>query len=338
MKLAIKKPLSFAFLAISQIATAQESTPAETTYRFYGELGIGGHIATEGDDKGKFSDGTYIEGGLEIRNGNWFGLIYGEGWTVQVDGDGNPWAAGHGWGGFEGGVNRLYVGYQTDAKTEFMIGRIDSSLDDLQFWGDPTPEYGYILPNVRDVNFGIKIQNLDGPLSYSISMAPEGKTDEDDALLHFDEYDRYSDKYTHAAMMNGYVTYKSSDDLTWLGGLEKVDGAGTMVLAGAQYKGLAGRVWYNSEHEFDGEMGKEYGAMISGVYEAAEGLYLSTAYNRANYDLDNGNDELTSFMQFGVWYEYYGGKLATAFDSRIYLNDDTTDSDTSVFLMQYYYW
>jgi hypothetical protein len=39
----------------------------------------------EGKDKHKYSDGTYIEGGLEIKHGSWFGLIYGEGWTVQAD-------------------------------------------------------------------------------------------------------------------------------------------------------------------------------------------------------------------------------------------------------------
>lgn len=44
----------------------------------------------EGEDKHKYSDGTYIEGGLEIKHGSWFGLIYGEGWTVQADRQGMP--------------------------------------------------------------------------------------------------------------------------------------------------------------------------------------------------------------------------------------------------------
>ena len=43
----------------------------------------------EGENKHKYSDGTYIEGGLEMKYGSWFGLIYGEGWTVQADHDGN---------------------------------------------------------------------------------------------------------------------------------------------------------------------------------------------------------------------------------------------------------
>ncbi len=65
---------------------------------FYGEMGIDGRTFFDGDDKGRYSDGTYIEGGLAIEEGNWFGLIYGEGWTVQADDDGNAWATGHGWG------------------------------------------------------------------------------------------------------------------------------------------------------------------------------------------------------------------------------------------------
>ncbi len=37
-----------------------------TSYRFYGELGVGGYMDLEGEDK-HYSDGTYIEGGLEVK-------------------------------------------------------------------------------------------------------------------------------------------------------------------------------------------------------------------------------------------------------------------------------
>ena len=52
-------------------------TPAITSpsFRFYGELGMGGYMDLEGKDKHKYSDGTYIEGGLEIIHGSSFGLI-----------------------------------------------------------------------------------------------------------------------------------------------------------------------------------------------------------------------------------------------------------------------
>lgn len=92
-----------------------------TSYRFYGELGVGGYMDLEGEDKHKYSDGTYIEGGLEVKNGHWFGLIYGEAWTVQADSQGNAWTPGHSWGGVEGGLNRLYGGYKTDNNTEIML-------------------------------------------------------------------------------------------------------------------------------------------------------------------------------------------------------------------------
>ena len=81
-------------LAAEEIRPAEHydtRTPAMATpsFRFYGEMGVGGYMDLEGENKHKYSDGTYIEGGLEMKYGSWFGLIYGEGWTVQADHDGN---------------------------------------------------------------------------------------------------------------------------------------------------------------------------------------------------------------------------------------------------------
>ena len=54
-------------------------------------------------------------------------------------------------GRLRGWVEPLYGGYRTDDGTEMMLSvRNDSSLDDLQWWGDFTPEYGYVIPNTRD--------------------------------------------------------------------------------------------------------------------------------------------------------------------------------------------
>ena len=305
---------------------------------FYGEMGIGGRTFFDGDDKGRYSDGTYIEGGLAIEEGNWFGLIYGEGWTVQADDDGNAWATGHGWGGFEGGINRFYAGYRTDAGTEFIAGRIDSSLDDIQWWGDATPENGYTLPNTRDVNVGIKIRNEVGGLRYSVSAAPESDFSEDDAVVNFGKYDEYANKYSYAAFVNGYVQYDIAEDLTLLGGAEFTDGDGEMYLIGAEYKTLAARVWHHTDQGNDISEGTETGIMTSAYYEVAKGVYLSAAYNYANTKLDTAEDETTSYINGGVWYEYADGKFATAIDTKFFMNNDTTDSANEIFIMQYYYW
>jgi hypothetical protein len=91
-------PFCYAFSAAGEEVRPAEhddtKTPAITSmsspsFRFYGELGVGGYMDLEGKNKHKYSDGTYIEGGLEMKYGSWFGLIYGEGWTVQADHDGN---------------------------------------------------------------------------------------------------------------------------------------------------------------------------------------------------------------------------------------------------------
>lgn len=160
-------PFCYAFSAAGEEARPAEhddtKTPAITSmsspsFRFYGELGVGGYMDLEGENKHKYSDGTYIEGGLEMKYGSWFGLIYGEGWTVQADHDGNAWVPDHSWGGFEGGINRFYGGYRTNDGTEIMLSlRQDSSLDDLQWWGDFTPDLGYVIPNTRDIMTALKV-------------------------------------------------------------------------------------------------------------------------------------------------------------------------------------
>jgi hypothetical protein len=69
--------------------------------------------------------------------------------------------------------------------------------------------------------------------------------------------------------------------------------------------------------------------MTSAWYEAYEGVYLSGAYNYGNNKLDTANNEVTSFINAGVWWEYTGGKF--------FLSNDTSDSDNQLFVMQYYY-
>ncbi|EEX7577347.1 alpha-glucosidase [Escherichia coli] len=235
-------PFCYAFSAAGEEARPAEhddtKTPAITStsspsFRFYGELGVGGYMDLEGENKHKYSDGTYIEGGLEMKYGSWFGLIYGEGWTVQADHDGNAWVPDHSWGGFEGGINRFYGGYRTNDGTEIMLSlRQDSSLDDLQWWGDFTPDLGYVIPNTRDIMTALKVQNLSGNFRYSVTATPAGHHDESKAWLHFGKYDRYDDKYTYPAMMNGYIQYDLAEGITWMNGLEITDGTGQLYLTG----------------------------------------------------------------------------------------------------------
>lgn len=45
------------------------TSTSSPSFRFYGELGVGGYMDLEGENKHKYSDGTYIEGGLEMKYG-----------------------------------------------------------------------------------------------------------------------------------------------------------------------------------------------------------------------------------------------------------------------------
>ncbi|EFP71987.1 uncharacterized ygjJ domain protein [Shigella dysenteriae 1617] len=48
----------------------QLPSTSSPSFRFYGELGVGGYMDLEGENKHKYSDGTYIEGGLEMKYGS----------------------------------------------------------------------------------------------------------------------------------------------------------------------------------------------------------------------------------------------------------------------------
>ena len=98
--------------------------------------------------------------------------------------------------------------------------------------GDFTPDPGYVIPNTRDIMTAIKVQNLTGPLRYSVTATPAGHHDESKARLHFGKYDRYDDKYTYPAMMNGYIQYDLTEGVTRMNGLEITDGTGQLFLTG----------------------------------------------------------------------------------------------------------
>ncbi|MDF9344168.1 protein YgjJ, partial [Escherichia coli] len=157
--------------------------------------------------------------------------------------------------------------------------------------------------------------------------------------LHFGKYDRYDDKYTYPAMMNGYIQYDLAESITWMNGLEITDGTGQLYLTGLLTPNFAARAWHHTGRADGLDVpGSESGMMVSAMYEALKGVYLSTAYTYAKHRPDHADDETTSFMQFGIWYEYGGGRFATAFDSRFYMKNASHDPCDQLFLMQYFYW
>lgn len=94
------------------------------------------------------------------------------------------------------------------------------------------PDLGYVIPNTRDIMTALKVQNLTGNFRYSVTATPAGHHDESKAWLHFGKYDRYDDKYTYPAMMNGYIQYDLAEGITWMNGLEITDGTGQLYLTG----------------------------------------------------------------------------------------------------------
>lgn len=104
-----------------------------------------------------------------------------------------------------------------------------------------------------------------------------------------------------------------------MNGLEITDGTGQLYLTGLLTLTLPLARHHTGRADGLDVSGSESGMMVSAMYEALKGIYLSTAYTYAKHRPDHADDETTSFMQFGIWYEYGGGRFATAFDSRFYM-------------------
>lgn len=200
------------------------------------------------------------------------------------------------------------------------------------------PDLGYVIPNTRDIMTALKVQNLSGNFRYSVTATPAGHHDESKARLHFGKYDRYDDKYTYPAMMNGYIQYDLAEGIT-----DERSGNyrrhRTTLSHRPAYPNFAARARHHTGRADGLDVpGSESGMMVSAMYEALKGVYLSTAYTYAKHRPDHADDETTSFMQFGIWYEYGGGRFATAFDSRFYMKNASNDPSDQIFLMQYFYW
>ena len=133
--------------------------------------------------------------------------------TVQADSR-QCRTPGHSWGGVEGGLNRLYGGYKTDNNTEIMLSLRRLVAGRPAVVGRLYPDLGYVIPNTRDIMYALKVQNRSGDFRYSVTATPAGHHDESKAWLHFGKYDRYDDKYTYPAMINGYVQYDIVKDVT----------------------------------------------------------------------------------------------------------------------------
>ena len=139
-------------------------------------------------------------------------------------------------------------------------------------------------PNTRDIMYALKVQNLAGDFRYSVTATPAGHHDESKAWLHFGKYDRYDDKYTYPAMINGYVQYDIAEKVTWMNGLELTDGTGQLLLTGILTPNLAARAWHHTGRARGQNVpGTETGFMASAMYEALKGVYLSTAYSYAKH-------------------------------------------------------
>lgn len=323
-------------------------------WRTYGEFGLGGYMATSGPNAHEFDNGIYIEGGVELRYESWYGLLYLEGNPVQSK-DGESYVLGHGYGGAEAGSNRFYIGYSFDNGTNVEVGLFnDSSLDDLQFWTDFTPEFGYASPNTRDLAFPIKIENLKNDWKWSITASPKPSFNEDNDFLHLGKHDRYADKYDYpTALVNGYVMYSPQDGYGVMAGAEVTDGTGQYYTLGVLAGDFAARVWHHTGrgNKTDLDMlGQETGFQLSAKNEIFQKAWLSISYTYYERKFDQMQGSVdgrfgqydatkTSFVNGGLWWEHGNGESVTAIDIKHFLsNSKNIVTENQIYLMQIFYW
>lgn len=324
MDIPVKKRLlnSIIFISLSSNVCA-----GELEFDFYGEAGIGGQVKLQGEDKGKYLDGSYLDLALGFEHGKFFGLVYLEGWTVPArQSDGEAWEYGHGIRGWEGGFNRVYVGYRFHDDLEITMGRMDSALDEYDDYGDYTVEYAMTPAEAGDVNFGIKLSDRNGDFRYGISIAPESNYNASKRLFKTGKYNEYANQFEKSALINGYAEYRF-EHINLMSGAELTDGDGNIFMMGAKLFGhFSIKGWHDTKK---GEQGQEQGFVVSSVIEPLEGLYLSAGYNFANTDLD-GEEK---YVNAGLWYEY-GTDKQYAFAIDTYLPDE---GDSKVFFKQFFY-
>ncbi len=80
-----------------------------------------------------------------------------------------------------------------------------------------------------------------------------------------------------------------------MNGLEITDGTGQLYLTGLLTPNFAARAWHRAGRADGLDVpGSESGMMVSAMYEALKGVYLSTAYTYAKHRPDHADDETTS--------------------------------------------
>lgn len=323
-------------------------------WKIYGEIGLGGYMKTGGEYAHKYEANNYVEAGLELKYGGWYSLWYVAANPVQTR-DGESYVPGHGYGGFEMGTNSLYLGYEFDNGTRLQYGVFGSSpLDDVAYWTDFTPEFGYGHPITPDLFNYVKVENLKGKFKWSVAASDAGDfNEEDDALIHTGKHDSSSDKFTYpTAVINGYARYDWADGYGVMFGSEVTDGTGAYFTLAALMGDYGLRVWHHTGRGGKSDMsmlGDETGVIASIKYEMFTKFWLSASYTHyvRNFDQIQGDPDgefgeydstTSSFVNGGFWWEYMGGSMASAFDIRTYTGaSKNRPEETMIFLEQFIY-
>lgn len=310
-------------------------------------------MTTSGENAHKYEANNYVEAGIKLKYDGWYSVWYVAANPIQTN-NGEGYVPGHSYGGFELGSKDLFFGYEFDNGLKLEYGVFGGSpLDDVAYWTDFTPEFGYGHPITKNLFNYIKAENLKGKFKWSVAASDAGNFDEDDAWLHTGKYDRSSDKFTYeTALINGYARYEWADGYGVMVGSEVTDGTGAYFTLAALLGDYGLRVWHHTGRGGKSDMSKlgdETGVVASIKFEPFHQFWLSasyTYYKRHFDDMQGSPDGLfgqydsstTSFVNGGIWWAYMNGSMASALDIKHYTGaSKNIVEETNIFLEQFIY-
>ncbi|MBR9727371.1 porin [Shewanella intestini] len=208
--------LASLFCATGASAVALQQSDNGDYIRLYGEVGVGGHFATNPDynhdefyDTKGFVDDSFATMGVKGERSN---FIY----RLELDYQRRNWLGGD--GEFELAIDKMYLGYRFDEYQWVQFGLTDTAFDRYDHYGDFTFNKAVETGEAGDQENTIKYEAKFNNVFYGVSYSYDGK---------------HKSGAAQGDIVNGYVGWKA-DMFSGVFGLESRAGSDGISKYGEQ--------------------------------------------------------------------------------------------------------
>ncbi|NKF50346.1 porin [Shewanella sp. WXL01] len=222
--------LASLFSVGSATAVSLEQSDNGDYIRLYGEVGVGGHFATNADynhdefyEAKGYVDDSFATMGVRGERSNY---IY----RLELDYQRRNWKGGD--GEFELAIDKMYVGYKFDDVHWIELGLTDTAFDQYDHYGDFTFNKAVETGEAGDQENTVKYEAQFDHLVYGASYSYEGK---------------HKNGSPQGDIVNGYVGWLK-DTVTFVIGLEARAGSNGESKYGKQRLLGAGARWQTTEN------------------------------------------------------------------------------------------